>query len=143
MIEGEDLCIIDGGGNRPDFDQWIANCVNLVIMPITPDSEAVDIGLAHRERLMCYGACNVKFLLNSLSSNWREKARDEREYFHKIPNDLVLGRLAKVAAVKRLVRQGKPVSPCRDKRRGFVERNRQLVSVVGRKRIGRRNRYTQ
>ena len=102
IVEEEGLCIIDGGGNRPDFDQWIASCVNLVIVPVTPDIEAVNIALAHRERLVCYGASNVQFLLNTVSNHQRERARDNREYFRHIPDELILGRLGKVAAVKRL-----------------------------------------
>lgn len=81
VIEEEGLCIIDGGGNRPDFDRWIASCVNLVIIPITPDIEAVNIGLVHREKMLRYRASNVIFLLNSVSNNYWERTRDEREYF--------------------------------------------------------------
>lgn len=102
MIDEEGLCIIDGGGNRPDFDRWIAGCVNLVIIPITPDIESVNIGLVHREKLLRYRAGNVKFLLNCVSNNYWERTRDEREYFRDIPDNRILGRLGKVAAVKRL-----------------------------------------
>ncbi|SHE20407.1 hypothetical protein [methanotrophic endosymbiont of Bathymodiolus puteoserpentis (Logatchev)] len=101
-MNNDGLCIVDSGGNRPKFDKWIAESVDLVLMPITPDPESVDMALLHMQQLEEYGAKNVRFLLNMVSSNKNEQARDFRKYFYKIPEDKIIGKLKKVAAVKRL-----------------------------------------
>ena len=102
LIQTDGLCVIDSGGNRPEFDQWIANSVDLVIIPIVPDEEAVFLGLAYMKRLQANGHNNIRFLLNNVSSNRHEKTRDQKQYFDLIPIDLIMGKVGKVAAVKQL-----------------------------------------
>lgn len=102
VINKDGICIIDSGGNRPEFDKWVSQSVDLVIIPVIPDYEAVMLGIAHRENLVSYGAKHVKFLLNSVSSNRNEQQRDQREYFDLLPSNDILGKIGKVAAVKRL-----------------------------------------
>ena len=101
-LNEDGLCIIDSGGNRPEFDKWVSQSVDLVIIPVIPDSESVLLGLEQMERLKKYGAENVRFLLNSVSSNQNERLRDDREYFNLIKKDQIIGKIGKVAAVKRL-----------------------------------------
>lgn len=101
-INQDGLCIIDSGGNRPDFDKWISTSVDLVIVPVPPDPEAIKVGLKHFERLSSYGTKNVYFLLNIVSSNKNEKECDFRKYFSKVPQEYVLGQVPKVAAIKAL-----------------------------------------
>jgi len=102
VLNEDGLCIIDSGGNRPEFDKWVSESVDLVVIPVVPDYEAVVLGLAHRECLLGYGANNVKFILNCVSSNPNEQKRDQREYFDLIPENTIIGKIGKVAAVKRL-----------------------------------------
>lgn len=102
VVNEDGLCIIDSGGNRPDFDRWIADSVDLVLIPVTPDPEAVDLGLEHMARLANYGPNNIRFVLNTVSSNRNEKARDSAEYFDLLPSELIIGDIGRVAAVKRL-----------------------------------------
>jgi hypothetical protein len=45
VVNEDGLCIIDSDGNRPDFDRWIADSVDLVLIPVTPDPEGVVLGL--------------------------------------------------------------------------------------------------
>jgi cellulose biosynthesis protein BcsQ len=101
-VNQDGLCIIDSGGNRPEFDQWIASAVDIVLIPVTPDPEAVDMALEHMARLETYGAENVRFLLNMVSSNRNERLRDHSEYFSRLPKDKIIGQVSKVSAVKRL-----------------------------------------
>jgi hypothetical protein len=49
-----------------------------------------------------YGAKNVRFIMNMVSSNENEHLRDFREYFSKLPEGKIIGKIKKVAAVKRL-----------------------------------------
>jgi len=102
VINEDGLCIIDSGGNRPDFDRWIADSVDLVLIPVTPDPEAVDLALEHMARLSSYGSNNIRFVLNTVSSNKNEKLRDTTEYFNLLPSELIIGEIGRVAAVKRL-----------------------------------------
>ena len=101
-INNDGMCIIDSGGNRPQFDKWIAECVDLVLMPVIPDPESIAMAIEHMHLLESYGAKNIQFILNMVSSNKREHERDEREYFSKIPSDKIIGKIKKVSAVKRL-----------------------------------------
>ncbi len=102
IINHDGLCIIDSGGNRPEFDKWISAYVDLVLIPVTPDSEAVNLALEKMEILQAHGAKQVKYILNQVSNYQNESRRDQREYFDAIPPDLIVGKLGKVAASKLL-----------------------------------------
>lgn len=102
IVNDDGFCIIDSGGNRSDFDKWISSSVDLVLIPVTPDPEAVEMAIEHMARLEGYGAKNVYYLLNTVSSNHHEKARDNSEYFSKLDANKIIGEVGRVAAVKRL-----------------------------------------
>lgn len=102
VVNHDGICIIDSGGNRPEFDKWVANSVDLVLIPITPDPEAVEMGLEHMTRLEGYGAKNIRFILNMVSSNKMEQQRDYKQYFSELPENKIIGQVNKVSAVKRL-----------------------------------------
>ncbi len=101
-INNDGFCIIDSGGNRPDFDKWISDSVDIVLMPVIPDPEAVALAIKHMEELEQYGAKNIRFILNTVSGNKNERLRDYREYFSKLPEEKIIGKINRVAAVKRL-----------------------------------------
>ncbi|GIU52459.1 hypothetical protein TUM4438_45250 [Shewanella sairae] len=101
-INQDGLCVIDSGGNRGEFDMWIAKSVDMVLIPVTPDPESVCIALEHMASLESHGAKNVRFLLNMVSSNKNEKNRDQELYFSKLPTEKVIGEIPKVSAIKRL-----------------------------------------
>lgn len=96
------LFIIDSGGNRPTFDKFLVPNVDLTIIPVTPDPEAIDMAIDHMKALETYGATNIRFILNMVSSNPFEQQRDFKQYFSKLPKEKIMGELAKVAATKRL-----------------------------------------
>lgn len=101
-VNADGLCIIDSGGNRPDFDKWLADTVDIAIIPVTPDPEAVDLALDHMKLLENHGARNIRFILNMVSSNRFEKVADFEEYFSRLPVDKIIGQIPKVSAVKKL-----------------------------------------
>ena len=101
-MNADGLCIIDSGGNRPDFDKWLADTVDIAIIPVTPDPEAVDLALEHMELLESHGAKNIRFILNMVSSNRFEKTADFEKYFSRLPVDKIIGQIPKVSAVKNL-----------------------------------------
>ncbi len=101
-VNADGYCIVDSGGNRPDFDKWIAQSVDLVIVPVIADEEAIDLGLTHAELLKSHGAENVKFVLNAVSGNRFERKADFENYYSRIPKEMVIGQLPRVAGVKRL-----------------------------------------
>lgn len=101
-MNADGLCVIDSGGNRPDFDKWLADTVDIAIIPVTPDPEAVDLALEHMELLEGHGARNVRFILNMVSSNRFEKVADFEEYYSRLPVDKIMGQIPKVAAIKKL-----------------------------------------
>ena len=48
-INADGLCIIDSAGNRPEFDKWIAQYVDLVLIPVMPDPEDVKEALVQMD----------------------------------------------------------------------------------------------
>jgi cellulose biosynthesis protein BcsQ len=102
MSAGNDgLFIVDGGGNRPEFDKLITDAMDLVIIPVTPDPEAVTMAIDHMKRLEGYGG-TVRFVMNIVSANQNSRIYDFREYFSKLDSSKVIGEVRKVEAVKRL-----------------------------------------
>jgi hypothetical protein len=96
------LCIIDGGGNRPEFDKWVAKSVDLTIIPICPDPEDVIVGLEHKKRLLDAGATNVKFLINKYPGSKVERNYVNKNYLCKIPKTEIIGTLPLVGAIRQL-----------------------------------------
>ncbi len=101
-MDNEGLCIIDGGGNRPEFDKWVAQSVDLTILPICPDPEDIEVGLAHRDRLIQAGASNVKFIINKYPGSKVEKKYVDKNYLYKIPKKEIIGYLPIAGAVRQL-----------------------------------------
>lgn len=101
-LNNDGFCIIDSGGNRADFDKWLVKSVDLTIIPVSPDPEAAPMALEHLKMLESYGATNVRFILNMVSSHKNERLRDYKEYFSQLPTDKIMGVLGKVSAIKRL-----------------------------------------
>lgn len=101
-INQDGICIIDGGGNRPEFDNWVAGAVDLVIIPITADQEATSLAVRDRERLIAAGAKNVRFVLNNVSTNAKARKFDQSVFYDQLDPALILGEVKSVAAIKRL-----------------------------------------
>ena len=101
-LNQDGLCVIDSGGNRPEIDQWVAPSVDLVVMPVTPDEEAVDETLRYIEVLKSYGAEHIGILLNMVSSNRNERQYDFEQFFNRLPAEQIIGSVGRVGAIKRL-----------------------------------------
>ena len=101
-MNNDGLCIIDSGGNRPEFDQWIAKSVDLVIIPITPDPEAVTEGLEHMRRLEEAGAQNIRLFINMYPSGHTEREYVYREFLSKLPQAKIMGKIGEVRAIRTL-----------------------------------------
>lgn len=102
LFNSEGFCIFDGGGNRDTFDLWIAKVVNLVLVPVTPDTEAVDMGIDTMAKFERAGHHHARYILNMTSSNRHSSAYDAEHYFCRLPANRIAGSLKRVDAVKRL-----------------------------------------
>jgi len=101
-VNQDGLCIIDGGGNRPEFDNWIASAVDLVLIPVSPDQESATLAISDRERMLKSGATDCRYILNNVSTNAKARAFDQTAFYDQLDQDLILGEVKAVAAVKRL-----------------------------------------
>lgn len=102
MVNSNGLCVVDGGGNRPDFDRWIAEYVDLVLIPATADTEAIDLAMATMDKLERAGMNNIRFVLNMVSTNEKARLRDFQHYFSKLDTEKIIGQVKEAKAVKRL-----------------------------------------
>ena len=98
-VNNDGLFVLDGGGNRPEFDLWIAEHMDLVLLPVSPDPEDVDVSLAHMEKLDSEGADNVWFVLNKIPSNIHEKTYIRR-YLDRLPTHRIITALPEMKAVR-------------------------------------------
>ena len=102
VMDKKGLIVIDGGGNRPEFDNWIAAAVDLVIIPVTPDQESVELAIEDRERMINAGAESCLFVLNKVSSNAWSRKFDEENFYSQLNPKLILGKVPSVSAIKTL-----------------------------------------
>lgn len=102
MVNSNGLCVVDGGGNRPDFDKWIAEYVDLVIIPVIADTEAVELANETMKRLEKSGIKNARFVLNMVSTNEKARLRDFQQYFSQLEKGKIIGQIKEARAVKRL-----------------------------------------
>lgn len=102
LVNNDGVCIIDGGGNRPEFDKWIADAVDLVLIPVTADTEAVDLAIETMATMERAGVKHARYLLNMTSSNRHSRVYDFEHFFSKLESEKIAGDLKRVDAVKRL-----------------------------------------
>ena len=100
-INTDGLCIIDSAGNRPEFDKWIAQYVDLVLIPVMPDPEDVKEALVQMDVLESQGAQNVRYLINNYPSGRVERRYVER-YLRQIPLEKAMGWIGSVKALRTL-----------------------------------------
>lgn len=93
------LFILDGGGNRPDFDAWIAASMDLVLLPVCPDPEDVTLGLEHMATLEKRGADNVRFVINKWPSGQHERVY-VRRWLRELPFEKIVAALPEARAVR-------------------------------------------
>ncbi len=99
-IVEEGLFLIDGGGNREAFDYWIASSVDLVIIPVTPDPEAVRESLRYAALMRKAGAKEVVYLINQYPSNRFERDFVHTHYISQLPESQVIGKVGQVKSLR-------------------------------------------
>lgn len=109
VLNEDGLSIIDSGGNRPKFDSWIADTVDLVLIPVGPDEEEAKEGLAHLDRLEKSGARNVRFILNRYPSGKIEQKYVEKQFYSLLPSSKILGKIPEMRAIRTLRQSDSPV----------------------------------
>ena len=102
LMNSDGFTIIDGGGNRPEFDQWIAEAVDLVLIPVTADEEAVRLAKQTMQRLNDLGITHARYVLNMVSPNEKQRLFDFSHFFQELEDELIAGQIKSVAAVRRL-----------------------------------------
>jgi len=102
LINNDGYCIIDGGGNRPEFDKWIAEAVDLVLIPVTADEEAIKLAQGTMRRLEGQGINHASYLLNMVSPNEKEREYDFQRFFATLESEKIAGQVKRVSGVKRL-----------------------------------------
>ncbi len=102
LINNDGFCIIDGAGNRPEFDQWIAEAVDIVLVPVTADEEAVKLAKQTMARLEGQGIKHAHYILNMVSSNEKEREYDFRNFFSRLEKGKIVGQIKRVSTVRRL-----------------------------------------
>ena len=100
-INTEGLCIIDSAGNRPAFDAWIAQSVDLVLIPVMPDPEDVKEALVQMDVLESHGAQHVRYIINNYPSSKMERQYVAR-YLSQIPREKTMGWVGSVKAIRTL-----------------------------------------
>jgi len=85
-VDGEHWAIIDSGGNRHEFDAWLAPHVDLVLIPVHADEEAIEEALLHYEEIK-NDVADVRFIVReSGNAGVRDKT-----LLSQIPKNLILG----------------------------------------------------
>ena len=100
---GDGLCVIDSGGNRPEFDTWIAGAMDILLLPIAPDPEDIRVNIQHLEQLDRVGGGNAFLIINKMPGGPQEREFVKR-YLRKVPKDRTLCWLPEIKAV-RLMRE--------------------------------------
>ena len=101
-VEGNGILVIDGAGGNPVVDSWLCSLADLVILPMTPDEEAVRTCAIDAARIP-----NAIILPNRWNTN--AKAADvDKDYIamaqHFVGADRVLPPVPQVHAVAEFVR---------------------------------------
>jgi len=97
--ERDGLMVIDGAGNRPHLDIWLARTVDLVLIPVTNSPEDVRCAFADLTRV---ADPRVYVIINKWPANALVRAVMQR-YIDNIPASRVAGRLPEVGAARTLL----------------------------------------
>ena len=135
-INTDGLCIIDSAGNRPEFDKWIAQYVDLVLIPVMPDPEDVKEALVQMNVLESQGAQNVRYLINNYPSGKVERQYVER-YLSQIPLEKAMGWIGSVKAIRTLRENDDPTFQTPPSRVNNLSRSlyRQVRDALNNKRL--------
>lgn len=102
LVQSKGISIIDGGGNRLHFDQWISGYMDLVLIPVTPDTEAITLGMRLMGELQDAGIAHARYLLSMTSSNSKALQFDQEHFYRRLPQHMIAGAIPRVESVRRL-----------------------------------------
>lgn len=97
----EGIFIVDGGGNRPTFDKWLASIMDLIIITITPDQEGIKQAINDYNSMKKSGAKNIYYLVNKYPANKFERVFIEK-YFNDIPENDILCKVPELKSIRLL-----------------------------------------
>jgi CO dehydrogenase nickel-insertion accessory protein CooC1 len=106
--ERSGMIVIDGAGNRPHVDLWVARTVDLVLIPVTNSEEDVRCALHDLARL---ANPKVHVVVNRWPANRLVRLVAQR-YVDKLPETRVAGKLPEVGAMRHLLDYGDWQTPC-------------------------------
>lgn len=101
--ERKGISVIDSGGNRANFDAWVAEYLDLIILPTAPDPEDTRMALQHFQELREISNIPIIFAINKYPSNPNEKAFIRR-YLSILPIENI-GLIVPSVAATRLLRE--------------------------------------
>ena len=135
-INTDGLCIIDSAGNRPEFDKWIAQYVDLVLIPVMPDPEDVKEALVQMDVLESQGAQHVRYIINNYPSSKMERQYVAR-YLSQIPREKTMGLVGSVKAIRTLREDDDPTFQTPPSRVNNLSRNlyRQVRDALNNQRL--------
>ena len=102
LLNSDGVIIVDGGGNRPEIDLWLAEHMDLVLIPVMADTESVSLAIETMQRIENRGIKNARYILNMVSTNEKSRAFDFDNFFSRLDKSKIAGQVKRMDAVKRL-----------------------------------------
>lgn len=102
LLNSDGVIVVDGGGNRPDVDLWLARHMDLVLIPVMADTESVNLAIETMQRLEREGITNARYILNMVSTNEKARQFDFTHFFNQLDTSKIAGQVRRMDAVKRL-----------------------------------------
>ncbi len=102
LLNNDGVCVVDGGGNRPKVDLWLAMNMDLVLIPVMADTESVNLAMETMARIEGKGIKNARYILNMVSTNEKGRLFDYTHFFNRLEVDKIAGAIKRMDAVKRL-----------------------------------------
>lgn len=102
LLNSDGVIVVDGGGNRPEIDSWLAEHMDLVLIPVMADTESVNLAIETMKRLEGEGITNARYILNMVSTNEKARLYDFENFFNRLDSEKIAGQVKRMDAVKRL-----------------------------------------
>ena len=103
----EGLLVVDGAGNRPHVDLWVARSVDLVLVPVTNSAEDVRCAMNDLSR---FANPNAHIVVNRWPANRLVRMVMQR-YVDQLPASRVIGKLPEVGAMRHFLDDGEWHTP--------------------------------
>lgn len=102
LLNSEGVCVVDGGGNRPEVDLWLAMNMDLVLIPVMADTESVNLAIETMARIEEKGLKNARYILNMVSTNEKARLFDFTNFFNRLDTSKIAGQVKRMDGVRRL-----------------------------------------